>query len=518
MPEDLAPSSEVPDPGAPRPEDDAPLLPKVTPSLVRAASTMCTRRLHAEFTGALGHGADDPVNRSRVRDALIDAVRVRHASGAAGPLPDFLLPEECEVIKHALGCYVALFGDETATLEMPVEEPTTLLRRGVRLGGWVDLGLVHDDGTRELRQLALGLREPPVDPLDLEAIRLAVLRLANLRWVANAPLALTWADLLTGALRRRTLHIPDDLEPLAEWLDDALAIVTSRTSSRRAEPGRDCGRCRFVPGCPALGVRGSMTTRRGDLLPGVLSISPTSLDTWDRCRREWRARVLLGLPPSDPDAGTAHGLLLHRLLRFVHEQGSCGDAGHVAEVLAGHGADARTGDEIRRHAARCPVGADDIGHELEWVRANARPPVFVATARFDAVWAHDGLLDVRDYKSGRLAPFPLHEDRRARLQAWVAAPQAEQRGLRLRLRYEHLAAEVGDDPDAWEPDADDLAAVEDELLRTVGEMRAERDWRGVADRTICEQCRYRSICPDSAAPGQPGWPELGAADPEVVAR
>jgi hypothetical protein len=214
----------------------------------------------------------------------------------------------------------------------------------------------------------------------------------------------------------------------------------------------------------------------------------------------------LSLPASDEDDRAAHGLLLHRLLNLVHRTGSCHDDRHVEQVLVAHDADERTADEVRHHVARCPIGAETVGHEVEWARAHPGPPVFLATARLDAVWVHDGVLDVRDYKSGRVGELPLEDDRRARLQAWVAAPEAAARGLRLRLRYEHLATEVLEDPEPWEPTAEDLARVEDELVTDVHAMLAERAFAGVADADVCSRCRYRSICDDSAAPGVPAWP------------
>jgi hypothetical protein len=249
-----------------------------------------------------------------------------------------------------------------------------------------------------------------------------------------------------------------------------------------------------------------MFTRRDALVPGLLSISPTSVATWTRCARQWRDRALLNLPASDPLDGASHGLLLHRLLHLVHRTGSCHDAAHVDDVLGAHGADVRTRDEVRRHAERCPLDAEAVGHEVEWARAHPGPPVFLATARFDAVWAHDGILDVRDYKSGRVAEHPVHEDPQAQLQAWVAAPQAVARGLRLRLRYEHLATEVLEDPDPWEPTDDDLAGVEVKLTSVVAAMLAERTFAGVDDPAVCAHCGYRSICDESAAPGVPSWP------------
>jgi hypothetical protein len=35
----------------------------------------------------------------------------------------------------------------------------------------------------------------------------------------------------------------------------------------------------------------------------------------------------------------------------------------------------------------------------------------------------------------------------------------------------------------------------------------------VAEREVCGTCRYRSICPESAAPGVPTWPTPPDADP-----
>ena len=486
------------------PEDQPP--PKVTPWLLRAADTMCPRRLHAEFVG--NPGTTDPVNRARLRDGLLDAVRTWHASGTWPPIPTFLEQEEQRVLEHAVGWYQQLFGGQAVnSVEVLVDGPTELPRRAVRLGGWVDLCVEHADGTRELRQLLVHGRAAPNDPLELEAVRLGVLRLVHLRWVEDGSLLVTCTDLLGGTRGESRVRIPDDVEPIGAWLDDRLVAVRERIAEPVALPGRECTTCRYVPRCPAHRVLGSMSTKRADFRPAVLSVSPTSLDTWHRCRREWRSRVL-SVPPSDGDSGTTHGQLLHQLLRFVHEHGSCHDEGHVDDVLDTHQADERTRDEIRRHVARCPDDASALGHEVEWVRAYARPPVFVASARLDAVWEHDGIVEVRDYKSGSVPDHQLRDDRRAWLQAWVAAPVAQARGAQLRVRYEYLAQEVPDDPEAWEPDEEDLARIEAALVADVGAMRAERDFRGVQDSAVCRYCRYRSICPDSATPSEPIWPAL----------
>src|SRR4029077_788244 len=144
--------------------------------------------------------------------------------------------------------------------------------------------------------------------------------------------------------------------------------------------------------------------------------------------------------------------------------GSCRDNAYVADVLAGHGAD---DDHLRqlveRHSQRCPSHATAAGreapgaHEQTLARFHRQPqPMFMATARIDAIWVHDGLLDARDYKTGRLWHERVADVPAAKVQAFVLDQAARRRGLRLRLRYEYLSADVLDDPDAWEPDPDDM--------------------------------------------------------------
>jgi hypothetical protein len=216
----------------------------------------------------------------------------------------------------------------------------------------------------------------------------------------------------------------------------------------------------------------------------------------------------LSLPPSDDAAPGVHGQQVHDLLRLLHQQGPCDDPDRVDDVVAAHGASARVHAELTDHARRCPIGAQSYGHEVTRVRLHSKRPSFVASARIDAAWIHDGILDVRDYKTGGVSTERVADDRRARLQAWVMAPVADARGLRLRIRYEQLAAEIDDDPEEWEPDDDDLDAIGAELVALVTEMREEQEWAGIADPGTCRYCRYRSLCPASAAPGLPAWPRI----------
>lgn len=246
------------------------------------------------------------------------------------------------------------------------------------------------------------------------------------------------------------------------------------------------------------------------LLPDIVSITPSNFDDFVQCQRRFLNRQLLGLPASDTGPSNDTGIKVHDLLRLIHAEGSCGDAAHVAAVLAGHDAD---DDHVRqlvdRHISKCPSReVSGSAHEVTLARFHRLPPpMFMATARIDAVWVHDGLLDARDYKTGRLREERLAEDPSAKVQAFVLDQAARDRDLRLRLRYEYLNPDVHDDPEPWEPDADDLAAIEEEIRAAVERMRTIDDWKGVADDR-CTRCAYRSICRDSVAPSEPTWPVL----------
>ena len=247
------------------------------------------------------------------------------------------------------------------------------------------------------------------------------------------------------------------------------------------------------------------------LLSDIVSLTPTNYDYFDRCPRLFFNSALLGLPASDPVSSNDQGLQLHDMLRKIHHDGDCHDRDHVVDVLAGHGFDTHAfRDMVERHARRCPSSAvEGSAHEVDIARFHrVPPPMFMASARIDAVWIHDGILDARDYKTGRLWHERVADVPAAKVQAYVLEKAARRRGLRLRLRYEYLSPDVTEDPDAWEPDPEDLAAVGEELRAAVERMRTNDDWHGVSEQMLCSHCSYRSICRDTAAPGLPAWPAL----------
>jgi hypothetical protein len=486
------------------------VLPWVTPSALRDVEQRCPRQVALDYTD---DGFSDPVNRGRLRDAFLDAARAAHGSGGlpradAFRSPDALEPEEQRVFEHAARWYLALYGDRSVTLHLhDCDRPTE--RGGIRVGGWVDLTVEHEDGTKELRQIDLWRsRAPRDDPMELESVWMAALRLRP--WVGDGALVVSWADLVGGAHCERVVQLGEELEPLRERFETRLGALRSRADPLRPVPGGGCARCNHLVRCPAHPGALPVRTPRGDPRPGVFRLTPTSFDTWTRCRRDWWL-AMLSVPASDDTGFPDHGQLLHDILRLVHEQGSCHDAAHLSDVLDSHGASDRLRDEVARHVERCPSPAEALGHELDMAQFFAARPAlhsFLVTARLDAVWQHGDVLDARDYKTGRVRTARVADDARAWIQALSLMGVAQGRGLRIRLRYEHLAAEIDEEPEPWEPDAEELAGLEARVRAAVVEMRDERDFSGVADAEVCGWCRYRSICRDSAAPGEAQWPEV----------
>ncbi|MSO18607.1 MAG: PD-(D/E)XK nuclease family protein [Acidimicrobiia bacterium] len=492
--------------------------PRVTPSLLRDAQTTCPRRLALDFYGE--KGSSDPLGRARLRDPFISAVRSAHGQG--GPIesksfraPDGLEPEEQLVFAHASRWYEVLYSDRIVTNYFhDCEMPT--LRKGVRVGGWVDLTFVNQDGLKEYRTFDLWRsRSPRDEPLELPAVWLALLRLRP--WIcgesdqSDGKIRVSWADLITGRRCEQIVNMKTETPELVSKFETSLSEVEARADVNWVEPGIGCSQCRHLGHCPAHSGAITLSATRKDIKPGILRITPTSLETWIRCPRAWRNQVLLSIPASNDGGSPDHGIMVHAVLRFIHDHGSCSDLEHVNEVINAHGGSARLRDEVLRHAERCPVTAESFGHELALARYSPAQPAthaFLATAQLDAVWIHDGILDARDYKTGSRRTLRVADDPRAWVQAWVLGSIAQQKELRLQLRYEHLATEIDEDPEFWELDEEELNATEERLRSEIIKIRETDSWAGVNEPTACRFCRYRSICPDSAAPGEATWLEI----------
>ena len=318
-------------------------------------------------------GTADPVNRSRVRNTILDSMRTWHASGRWPSTPD-LCTEERAVVAQAVDVV-------RATGSPPA-------RAGGAAAGGANAAASPAGAARRLGRA----RRRPSGRVT-RAAPAAVVERAAWRRRPDGPTRGPPGGAAPG--RRRLVgrtgrsghrHGPRDRRAgrgrgrgSRGARPGSRRGSTSRwgkcgTGPTRRRPSRapSCATCRYVPRCPAHDVRGSMTSSRERPVARGPAVSPTSFDAWRRCRRQWRDRSLLRSRRRNPPDGPAHGLYLHRLLHQIHRRGTCHDVDHVREVLTAHGADERTTAEVGRHARRCPIGAEAVGHEVEWARSAPR--------------------------------------------------------------------------------------------------------------------------------------------------
>ena len=177
---------------------------------------------------------------------------------------------------------------------------------------------------------------------------------------------------------------------------------------------------------------------------------------------------LFGIPASDTDPGTVHGQQMHDVLRFVHEQGSCRDAAHVDDVLVAHGFDDNDRMRGRTGAAhrRCPSPATRSA-----TRSHARAS---RTTRPRRSWRRRG-----STRCGCTTACSTRATTRPGRCGATASPTTRRRGCRRgcsRRSPRRAVSACGsrsststprcvDDPEPFEPDADDLLAIEAELRR-----------------------------------------------------
>lgn len=234
----------------------------------------------------------------------------------------------------------------------------------------------------------------------------------------------------------------------------------------------------------------------------IIGLSISAIEHWRRCHRFYRSKHLLRLPEPDRprDAGIAFGLLVHVALHDIHVRGPCHDDDLVEQVLEtlapGRGHSLRP--FIDSHRQRCPSLTEWQSHEHELARFHRLPPpMWMLTGKIDALWLRDGVLEARDYKTGRIYSDCVADDFAARTQAWLLAPLASDLGARIRVTYEHLAARPNEWPEPFEPEDDDIAAAEEELIDAAAEIAHEVAFSGVGESWACSSCGYASICPDA---------------------
>lgn len=224
-------------------------LPTVTAALLRRADDMCPRRLHHHHTGAR---ATSPPGGAAfaVANRIVGDAELWHTAGGDGeafPAPTDLEPEQRAVYAAAGRTYLRRFGAARVHVH-DLGWSNELPDPAVRLVGRVGLAVTGPDGKPEIRVLRttgdLGSRSL-LDDVDL---RFALLRTTE--W-APASLRVVAADLIADRTVEYDLGADARTEARA-WLSERLAVIRERADRDRARPGRDCGSCPCIPGCPPL--------------------------------------------------------------------------------------------------------------------------------------------------------------------------------------------------------------------------------------------------------------------------
>ena len=237
---------------------------------------MCGRRLAHEYEG--GARSHDPVHRSRMRDAFLAAVRDVHAELAAPALDEFdglgadLEPEERRVLDAG-----------GALVRRGVRRPAARLAR--RTGS-----TNRPSRRRGASASADGSTSPCATPTAASSSASSTLGRAGARrrpararggagrpcsgspgGASDRPLRVTWADLVHGVVRERTVDVGGRARRAARLVRGAprRGPRTGDAADGRAA-GDDCGGCRFVSGCPEH-PKGANYGRRRDLLPGIVT-------------------------------------------------------------------------------------------------------------------------------------------------------------------------------------------------------------------------------------------------------
>lgn len=228
-------------------------LPKVTPYLIDRAPELCPRRLRLAFQNQ--RGEQGAFLRGRVRDAVVEDARAAHST-MGPPNPDSfhirseLLPEEQAVQRMAVDHYVDLFGDDPVQAVDHDDYVRPVERRGVLVGGWIDLVCEDPDDGAELRQFELWGRDVSVDPRDNATLLLATLRLS--KWIGERRLRIRLADLTRGRLAEHQVDLVNERGDLVALYEQRLARIQLRTRKPDAVPGESCTACPYVAGCPAF--------------------------------------------------------------------------------------------------------------------------------------------------------------------------------------------------------------------------------------------------------------------------
>ena len=263
------------------------------------------------------------------------------------------------------------------------------------------------------------IRHAPARPVEAAASRCV----RTEEWAPDQ-LTIVAADVIEQELIRDT----PDLAARARRSRSRGSPSGSSSSKELAADGRTKRRAPIAPGCPFIAgcdSSGLTWSARSEEAPPPRHRVDHAVEL--RRLRAVRAPVLStatcsACPRAMRAAPNETGLLVHDMLRRHPRQ----------RLVPRHRARRRRARRARRRrrpraaARRAPRAALPRRRRRSSARTRSDrarfhrlpPPMFMATARIDAIWIHDGLLDARDYKTGsswheRVADVPRRRCRRS---------------------------------------------------------------------------------------------------------
>jgi CRISPR/Cas system-associated exonuclease Cas4 (RecB family) len=244
--------------------------------------------------------------------------------------------------------------------------------------------------------------------------------------------------------------------------------------------------------------------------PGILVLSTTRLREFASCRHRYFLSTILQLrsdltPQDDPtdrwqdgenaSRASSIGLWVHEELDQRHRVPAVHH--QLDPVQQDRPDDPAAARAIRRHLEVCPGqdGARYLGGELDlrWFHPGK---AILLTGRIDALWEHDdGVIEVRDYKTGRPSSS-IQDDVGVEMYAFLAA--AHHPGRRLRISYEFLGDhQVPEDSDrvvSVEVTPDLLRTAQQRIEWTAGQIRKEQTFPASPSALLCRSCPFRRSC------------------------
>jgi CRISPR/Cas system-associated exonuclease Cas4 (RecB family) len=241
--------------------------------------------------------------------------------------------------------------------------------------------------------------------------------------------------------------------------------------------------------------------------PGLISISPWRLKEDAACPRRAYYTHVLALRSNgagmidgfDADDTTLIGREAHAELHARHLDGADHDAVGIVRDDAVMDPSVVTMVEraVSNHRALCPSidGATYLAGELD-LRWFIKRKLILVRGRVDALWrGTDGVLEVRDYKTGRTAPDTIADDPAPGIYGLLV--RAQWPDVEVRVVYELLS---GDSPRPFEIDVTvELQRQSIQLiLDMVERLRRDRTFPPNPLPVRCQRCPYTRSCPEGA--------------------